>query len=170
MSVGACCLPTGTQLQVQQAQPRAFTPLRGQNPPWSTGQGAHGTHSPRQQWVVGRVGASTLPALWGMLGGTRHASPKPASLHRACMKRSPNPMGFPRQLLAVPRWLWRGHREPLASHPTPLPESTSTLPGAGILRRATRAFLPSPSSSSKIAKASNLPAGKAEGKEPLFCR
>lgn len=45
------------------------------------------------------------------------------------------------------------------------------LPGIVVALRVRRAFVPSPSSSSsQIAKASNLPAGKAEGKEPLFCR
>lgn len=45
----------------------------------------------------------------------------------------------------------------------------SALPGIVVTLLVMRAFLPSPSSS-RIAKAFNLPAGKAEGKAPLFCR
>lgn len=142
MSVGARCLPTGTRLQVQRAQLMALPTLQGNIPPWS-----------RAQWAVGCQDASTLPAL-------QECSETPP-----CGEKLPKSYEIP-TVVAL-----EGTRgPPLSLSHTPAGDA-NILPGIVVTLRAMRAFLPSPSSSSsQIAKASNLPAGKAEGKEPLFCR
>lgn len=125
---------------------------------------AHGSHhppgkNPTLEQGTGRPLAPLGCQDAGMLSDTRRAS-----LQREAPQtpRDSNRGGFGGDTgtpsLPFPHPCWR------CQHPA----------GIVVTLRAMRAFLPSPSSSSssssQIAKASNLPAGKAEGKEPLFCR
>lgn len=130
VNVTGCALPpNGDPAAGAAGAALGFHPSQGTKPTLG-----HGTGCPRhpQPPVGNGWWVAWVPAPSQLRGGCSAApGTRCPNLHGECIKRSPNPMGFPRLLPAVPRWLWRGHGEPFAAHPTPLPESASTCLAPG---------------------------------------